>query len=127
MTWTGRTDSILPVDHLLDGDRTIRAYRAIQDENHAPTDFTSHYERDMPARGIEARSTPIWQAVSMFTTRQALESRIRRFPAIGTAVAELQLTPDHGIAFAQTISPGHLSVWADPQTLDNSVTAVYAV
>jgi hypothetical protein len=61
-------------------------------------------------------------SVSMLATREAAASRARLFPKLGTHVAELRLSAGNGFVFAETMHPGHISVWGDPFKLDASVT-----
>jgi hypothetical protein len=60
----------------------------------------------------------------MTKTREATESRMRKFP-IGTHVARLILRGGRGFAAAETLDESHVSVWGDPLKLAQSVVDVY--
>jgi hypothetical protein len=84
--------------------------------------FRSHYELRRPPRGPEDRATVIHMALSMFEEPEPRWNLIERTRGkIGDHVAELRLTPGHGICVARTAGPLHWSVWERPAILHDAV------
>lgn len=126
MTWKAEADRYLSLDHLLPGlAASVTLYRALRRSQADAGSFDSNFAKGKRPRGLELRSTPIWMAVSMFTSPAAVESRMRRFPQMGSFVAEMRLEAGKGFAIAQTGAPGHVSVWGEPAMLDAALREVY--
>ena len=126
MAWDAREVELVVVHLLIGPSDPITVYRAVAGPHPGPDDFRSPYERGYPPpRRIQNDSTPIWMSISTMLSAEAVSSRIALFPKIGTHVAELELRPGRGFAFAETMEPNHISVWGDPHKLDASVTNVY--
>lgn len=77
----------------------------------------SNYERDARPRGLEQESTLIHMGLSMYMRRDLAEATARRWPRIGTHIAEVNLDPGYGFCLADTGQPGHMTVWGRPLQL----------
>ena len=102
----------------------MRLYRACAGsaDGVALDSFRSHYELKRPPRGPENRATVIHMALSMFEEPEPCWNLIERTRGkIGDHVAELHLTPGHGICVAKTAGPLHWSVWGRPEILHDAV------
>jgi hypothetical protein len=71
----------------------------------------SNYDRGIAPRGAEASSALIHMGLSMYQEQSRAIDIAQRWPRIGGYVAEMHLRPEHGIWFAATGEPGHLTVW----------------
>lgn len=77
----------------------------------------SNYERGVAPRGAEASSALIQMGLSTYLARQKAAAIARRWPKIGGYVSELRLRAEHGIWFAATGEPGHVTIWGRPLQL----------
>jgi hypothetical protein len=103
-------------------DSNMRLYRICRGEPAELDDLRSHYELDLPPRGVEDRATVIHMAISMFETAERCWELIDRMNGrIGDRVAELALVPDRGVCVAKTGGPAHWSVWGRPAELQSAV------
>lgn len=103
-------------------DREMRLYRICRGDPAELDDFRSHYELDLPPRGIEDRATAVHMAVSMFEAAARCWELIERTHGrIGDRVAEVTLVPDRGVCVAKTGGPAHWSVWGRPTELQSAV------
>jgi hypothetical protein len=106
-------------------DAEMRLYRACAGSGSSSValdSFRSHYELRRPPRGPEHRATVIHRALSMFEEPEPCWNLIERTRGkIGDHVAELRLTPGHGICVARTAGPLHWSVWGRPEILHDAV------
>lgn len=75
--------------------------------------FRSRAELGRPPREIEQAVPLIWEGISVYDTLEAARRTARRFPAIGTHVAQLRITPELGVTYARWGPRGHLTVWGD--------------
>lgn len=126
--WKAIGNSALRVEHILpELVESITLFRGVSGPAPSVLDFVSNHSAGRPSRGIEQRSTPVWMAVSMFDSPEILASKIRRFPKIGTHVAEIVLESGLGFAVARTGATGHVSVWGNPAALDLATRDVYPV
>jgi hypothetical protein len=110
-------------------DEEMRLYRACAGSagGVALDSFQSHYELRRPPRGPENRATVIHMALSMFEEPELCWHLIERTRGkIGDQVAELRLTPGHGICVAKTAGPLHWSVWGRPEALRDAVASLMA-
>lgn len=110
-------------------DAEMRLYRACAGsaDGVALDSFRSHYELKRPPRGPENRATVIHMALSMFEEPEPCWDLIERTRGkIGDHVAELRLTPGHGVCVAKTAGPLHWSVWARPEVLHDAIAALMA-
>jgi hypothetical protein len=79
--------------------------------------LNSNYGRGFDPRGAEVSSALIHMGLSTYRVRDRAAGIARRWPRIGDHVAELRLRPEHGIWFAPTGEPGHVTVWGRPLQL----------
>jgi hypothetical protein len=102
--------------------RETHLFRICRVEPAKLDDFRSHYELELPPRGIEDRATVIHMAVSMFETPEPCWELIERTSGrVGDRVAEVTLLPDRGVCVAKTGGPWHWSVWGRPAELQSAV------
>lgn len=103
------------------GATPLTVYRIVRSYNVEDPVFVdslrSHFEMKAEPRYIEKRAASIHMGLSVFMTREQAAATARKWPAIGTFVAHLELTAGHGFNFADTAGPGHLTLWADPVKL----------
>lgn len=106
----------------------FRIVRGDQAEQPAFLDsFRSHYELGLPPRGTERRAAVIHMGLSTYRAVSQARGTATRFPAIGSHLARLRLTAGHGLNFADTGHPGHVTLWGDPVVLVDSVVEVEPV
>jgi hypothetical protein len=79
--------------------------------------LNSNYGRGFDPRGAEVSSALIHMGLSTYRVRDRAAGIARRWPRIGDHIAELRLRPEHGIWFAPTSEPGHVTVWGRPRQL----------
>lgn len=79
--------------------------------------LNSNYGRGFDPRGAEVSSALIHMGLSTYRVRDRAAGIARRWPRIGDHVAELRFRPEHGIWFAPTGEPGHVTVWGRPLQL----------
>lgn len=87
----------------------------------------SNYERDALPRGIEQESTLIHLGISMFTGFHAAADRARRWPALGSHIAQVRLEPGNGFHIAETGARVHRTVWGRPLQLLACITDILPV
>lgn len=87
----------------------------------------SNYERGVAPRGAEVSSALIQMGLSTYRAREKAAAIARRWPKIGGYTAELRLRPEHGLWFAATGEPGHITIWGRPLQLLACVTDTMAV
>ncbi len=127
MTWTPASGPILTVAHLLQDGDLFEVWRVIRNGRGDLDNFRSAYELRRPPRRVQRDSTPIWMSLSMYGSREKANAVALLFPKIGDEVARIDLVGGQGFAFAETIEPGHLSVWGHPIKLQAAVTDIYPV
>jgi hypothetical protein len=80
--------------------------------------FKSNYELGRPPRRTEVRFTPTHMGISVYLAQERARETAVVWPRLGEYIAEVNLEPDIGAAFALTAQPGHLTVWGRaPQLL----------
>jgi hypothetical protein len=89
--------------------------------------LNSNYGRGFDPRGAEVSSALIHMGLSTYRVRQKAASIAKRWPRIGHHIAELRLRPEHGIWFAATGEPGHITVWGRPLQLLDCVADILPV
>ena len=77
----------------------------------------SNYRRGFEPRGGEVANALVHMGLSTYHARQRAAGIAERWPRIGDHIAELRLRPEHGIWFAATGEPGHVTVWGRPLQL----------
>ncbi len=87
----------------------------------------SHYEMQAQPRNIEKRAASIHMGLSVYTTLEQAAETARKWPVIGSFVAQLELSAGHGFNFADTGPPGHLTLWADPVKLARTAGDISSV
>ena len=79
--------------------------------------FKSNYDLRREPRRAEIEFTPTHMGISVYRAIERAMSTARAFPRIGGFVAQVQLEPEMGVAFALTAEPGHLTLWGRPLQL----------
>ena len=87
----------------------------------------SNYRRGFDPRGIEVANALVHMGLSTYRARHRAVGIATRWPQIGNHIAELRLRPDHGIWFADTGEPGHITVWGRPLQLLDCVADILPV
>jgi hypothetical protein len=87
----------------------------------------SHYELSQPPRKIERESTVLHMGISVFIDRGSAEGLARRWSKLGDHTARLDLRHGHGFNYADTASPGHLTLWGDPVKLREAIADIEPV
>jgi hypothetical protein len=87
----------------------------------------SNYELGRVPRGVEVSWPVVQMGISVFLTSTAAREVARKFPKLGTYIAELALAPGQGFNVAETGQPLHLTTWADPVKLRDAVVDVEAI
>ncbi|MGI8558861.1 MAG: hypothetical protein ACR2ND_11240 [Solirubrobacteraceae bacterium] len=127
VTFGGATLVVYDID---DGTE-LNLYRVVRGDRAQAVEFLdsfrSHYELGAPPRRHERRSTIIHMGLSTYRSAPQAVGTARRFPRIGSHVAQLRLVPDEGFNFADTGHPGHVTVWGDPFSLARSVIDIQIV
>src|SRR5690348_2714498 len=72
--------------------------------------FHSNFQRGFDPRGAEMTNALVHMGLSTYRAVERAAGIARRWPKIGDHVAVLRLRPDHGIWFADTGEPGHVTV-----------------
>lgn len=102
-------------------------YRIVRSNPPTERDFWSHKQLGIPL--LDPSNERLWEGVSAFDSLAQARKKARRFPDKGDFIAVLRITPDSGIAFAQTgrKREGHHTLWADPQPLLAAVVDIVPV
>lgn len=87
----------------------------------------SNYDRGISPRGAEISSALIHMGISTYRARPKAVGIAQRWPRIGGYVAELRLRPEHGIWYADTGEPGHVTVWGRQVQLLSCVVDILPV
>lgn len=86
-----------------------------------------NYRRGFDPRGIEVANALVHMGISTYRARPKAVGIAQRWPRIGDHIAELRLRPEHGIWFADTGEPGHVTVWGRPLQLLDCVADILPV
>jgi hypothetical protein len=87
----------------------------------------SHYELSQPPRKVERESTVLHMGISVFVDRSSAEGLARRWTKLGDHTARLDLKHGNGFNYADTGSPGHLTLWGDPVKLREAIADIEPV
>lgn len=106
----------------------LRLYRVVKTNPPTLRDFIplqQHYGEhgdDPPER---AR---LWSGLSVFATLAQARRQARRFPALGTFVAEVQIPDSVDVHLERTLrTPGHFTLWGEAELLLNWISRVETV
>lgn len=99
----------------------VLVYRIVQDVQRGDPAMLdalrSNYERGARPRGIEVELALIHFGLSMYLAREMATATARRWPRLGSHLAEIELVPSSGSCWAHTGQPGHITVWGRPPQL----------
>jgi hypothetical protein len=90
-------------------------YRIIARADPTVLDFRSHMAQCQSRRFAEIQDHALWAGVSTFLNPLRAAARARRFSALGTHLARLEVPDDDpGVVVRQTLDPrsAHFTVWA---------------
>ena len=88
----------------------------------------SNSDLGRPARGYELTHPLIHTGISVWDSLDQAVGNAMRFPALGDFVAELRLDSTCDVRyFPWGARPGHLTIWADPQTLREATAGTIPV
>src|SRR5436190_23660679 len=99
-------------------------YRIVKTSPPTPLDFASNRLKGLAPRGAEKQDARLWEGISMYAEKSQAEEPARRFPALGSYVAELQISEPSDIVAELTLRPGHYTVWGEPAALVRLVVLV---
>lgn len=109
----------------------LKVFRIVRSEN--PDDpvflnsLRSHYELSDEPRKVERRWTVIHMGISVYLSADRATRTALLWPKLGEHVASFQLGPDMGFNYGHTGHTGHLTLWADPVKLRDSIVDVESV
>lgn len=109
----------------------INVFRIVRSDN--PEDpvllnsLRSHYELGEEPRKVERTSTLIHMGISAYLQEGVAHGTAQRYPTTGSYVAQLLLRSGNGFNYAQTGHPLHLTLWADPIKLRESVVDIQPI
>lgn len=111
----------------------LEVFRIVSTDDRDAAEFqdsfrSSHEAGRRPRRGSpEQVYRPIYQGISVFSTRAQAEAVAKAYPAIGGFVARLVLEPGEGFTTAAWGSVGHLSAWGEPTSFVGAVADIFQV
>lgn len=87
----------------------------------------SHYELGGEPRKVERKWTVLHMGISVYLKQTQARGTALAWPRLGGYIAHLRLRPGSGINFARSGHSGHLTLWADPVKLRETVVDIDAV
>jgi hypothetical protein len=114
--WTAEDDEL--VAHRGDG-RLL--YRLVDASTTTEDDWRSHYEEGQPPRKAQIASAVIHMSISCADNPDVLRGLAHRWPQLGSFIASFDVMGDLGIWYAETLWPGHYSIWGRPADLQRCV------
>ena len=104
-------------------------FRILAADQPVRRDFVSNFELGRaPQRPLSPEGERRWAGLSVFTSLELAKSHHDRSPWIGTHVAQLSLDDRYTFeAMRTTPTPGHWTLWADPDLLLFRVIAIIAL
>jgi hypothetical protein len=118
------SDSDVEPVELAEGDE-LTVFRVVRtDDKEAPEfleSFRSHAELGLPPRSAEETHPLIHKGISVFDSCEAAVETARRYPKIGSHVAQLRLTGESGVRYWRWGARGHLTLWGDSLKLVDAV------
>ncbi|MBI2325264.1 MAG: hypothetical protein HYU87_09940 [Chloroflexi bacterium] len=101
----------------------VRVYRLIKGPHPAREDFLSDKARHKRLRERSAETVAHHEGLSAWRSLARIHELVRRFPMLGTHIAELELPPGTQLLpFSE--DPEHLTVFEDPDVLLRFVVRV---
>jgi hypothetical protein len=105
-----------------------RLFRIVQTNPPTQDDFVSNPRRGKPVRHVTPQTQRLIDGLSVFDSEEMTRSVARSFPKIGTFIAELHVRSTGTLRWERTTrTPGHYTLWGDPDECLNSVTRVTSV
>jgi hypothetical protein len=102
-----------------------RAYRVMKVLRPTEADWRSNYELNAKPRNAEILSALDHMSLSLWADAGAAVAISEQYGRrLGSFLAEVVLSPDFGIWFAETGPPGHLAVWGRREAFVESTTMV---
>lgn len=98
-------------------------FRIVRHDPPVPEDFTPASSAGAPPHARRAVDPRLSTGISVLATERQALARARRYPGLGTYVAELELPAN--VPVERTLrTRGHHTVWADPDELLRAVRRV---
>lgn len=104
----------------------IRVHRVIKGPRPTREDFLSDKARNKRLRDRSAEAIAHHEGFSVWRSETRMRDVARRFPGLGTHIAELELPPGISVLPFRT-DPAHLTVLGDPDALLELVVRVMAL
>lgn len=102
-------------------DEELVVFRIVKDPDpEAPgyvESFKSHAELDLPPRGPELSHPLVYEGISAYDTADAAAETARKYPVLGSHVAELHVGPGTEARYFWWGARGHLTLWGEPLKL----------
>ena len=120
----------LSVRELRPGDDAMTVFRIVHaggDAAQLLDSLRSHYELSQPPRKVERESAVLHMGISVFIDRDSAEGLARRWSKLGDHTARIHLRHGQGFNYADTGSPGHLTLWGDPVKLREAIADIEPV
>ena len=98
--------------------------------NNPPTrlDFTSKIGLGIPPPVADLAIVRLWDGLSAYATEAQARRVARRYPQLGRYIAWVSIPEAGVVAYERTlVSPGHHTLWGQPEELIRSVIAVVPV
>jgi hypothetical protein len=112
-------------------DQTLDVFRIVRSNSVEDPAFVnslrSNYELTEPPRRVEREFTVIHMGISVYTDGDSAYGTARAWPKLGDFVARLRLVHGPGFNFAHTGHRQHLTLWADPVKLSQTVVDISPV
>ncbi len=98
-------------------------YRIVRSNPLRLADFESHAVRGRP-KPTDPRDEPLWDGLSVYSTRAWSRRKHRASPVLGSLIAVLRVPLDGSVRVERTRGSGHYTLWADAIVSLNLVVAV---
>jgi hypothetical protein len=117
------------------GERSISSerrslFRIVRTNPPTRDDFLSYRALGLrPPASLSVDQLRQWEGISVFATENQARRQARRYPHLGTSIAELVIVPNLGLEVRRTNprSPGHHTLWGDPADIARAVARVVPV
>jgi hypothetical protein len=87
-------------------------FRLVKSGRPTEADFISNYALGLPLRHDTPETRRLWTGLSAFDTESRARRMGRRYPWLGSYIAELLIPADAGIRWERTTATrGHFTIW----------------
>lgn len=103
--------------------RTRTFYRALKKNPPTDRDFmTPREQRGEPPETLTPEQRRSWESLTFYDTKEGVRRQAASVPGIGKHVARFELPEDAGIAWEETLHPGHFDVRGDREVIKRALT-----